>query len=165
MSSSSKASAAPAAKPLDFGSEPDEHPKRRLLISAPDPDVLDTYAALLATHGFETFRGPLEFTALNTAKVEVSAVVLVGMRGTESTAISQVGTMRTSPNEQARNTPALLLGSSHQKLILAWESGIDGFLLLPVDLSDVVDTVNDIVARPLAERVPHRRNQLAQLNQ
>lgn len=138
--------------------------RRRLLISAPDPDVLDTYASLLSTHGFETFRGPLEFTALNTTKVEVAAVVLVGMGSTDGTAISQVEAMRGSQSAQARNTPALLLGSSEQKLLLAWESGIDAFLPLPVDLTDVIAAIDEIVARPVDERAAYRRSALAQLN-
>ena len=139
--------------------------RRRLLISGPGADTLDTYASLLSTHGFETFRGPLEFTALNASKVEVAAVLLVGIGSTGDTAVAQVKAMRDSSSLQARDTPALLLGSSELNLALAWKSGIDGFLELPVELNDVVAAVNEIVERPTSERYAFRQAQLSKFSQ
>ncbi|MBK5223175.1 MAG: response regulator transcription factor [Acidimicrobiia bacterium] len=138
----------------------DEPPSGSILIAATDPDARATYAAVLATRGFEAAECELADAGTVTSGTKYGCTVVVGTGADENTAITQISHMRNSEHQQVRRTAVLLLVPSARNQIYAWESGIDGFLVLPAHVDDLVADVRAILARPRLERFNHRQAML-----
>ena len=141
--------------------EKDGGAPRRLLIAATSDHVRDTYGGLLAAAGFDTVSCALAAAATAANEEHVGCAVLVGTGPDEGAAIAHVDEMRHSDHQHVRRTAVLLLASSARNQIFACESGIDGLVVLPAHLEDIVAAVQDILARPRLERYDHRQAMLA----
>jgi DNA-binding NarL/FixJ family response regulator len=68
--------------------------------------------------------------------------------------------MRHSDHTHVRRTAAVMLASSRNKQIFAWETGIDGFIVMPAEATEIVTAIEDVLARPRLERYNHRQAML-----
>lgn len=139
----------------------DGPPPRRLLIAGTDEAPCDVYANVLATFGFETESTPLSGMLNALRDTLYGCVVLVATGGTESSALKQLDAMRHSDHTHVRRTAAVMLASSKSRRIFAWESGVDGFLVMPAEATEIVACIEDVLARPRLERYNHRQEMLA----
>lgn len=136
-------------------------PPRRLLIAANQADARKTYVALLRTAGFDSVACELGAAPATAAETHVGVALLVGTGADEGTAIKAVDDMRHSDHQQVRRTAALLLASSGRNRIYAWETGIDGFVVMPAHLDQIVREVEEILVRPRLSRYDHRQAMIA----
>jgi DNA-binding response OmpR family regulator len=136
-------------------------PPRRLLIAGTDEAPCEVYAGVLGSYGFETESAPLSSLVPALRDTVYGCVVLLASGGTESTALKQLDAMRHSDHTHVRRTAAVMLASSKSKRLFAWESGVDGFIVMPAEASEIVECIEDVLARPRLERYNHRQAMLA----
>jgi hypothetical protein len=91
--------------------------------------------------------------------------VLVGTGQDEGGAIKTVDDMRQSEQQQVRRTAALLLTSSSRNRMFAWETGIDGLVVMPSHLDAIVAEIESILARPRLSRYEYRQAMVEQARQ
>jgi hypothetical protein len=144
------------AEPTDDGPPP-----RRLLIAGNDEAPCEVYAGVLASYGFETESTPLSGLVPVLRDTVYGCVVLLATGGAESTALKQLDAMRHSDHTHVRRTAAIMLASSKNKRLFAWESGVDGFVIMPAEAAEIVECIEDVLARPRLERYNHRQAMLA----
>jgi len=149
-------------RPRAGGAGNDEAPPpRRLLIAANQADARETYVGLLRAAGFDSVDCELGAAVARAADTHGGVALLVGTGTDEGTAIKVVDDMRHSDHQQVRRTAALLLASSGRNRIYAWETGIDGFVVMPVHLDQIVGEIEAILTRPRLSRYDHRQAMIA----
>ena len=139
----------------------DGPPPRRLLIAGTDEAPCEVYAGVLASYDFDTTTSPLSELVPTLRDTLYGCAVLVATGGTESSALKQLDAMRHSDHTHVRRTAAVMLASSKRKRLFAWESGVDGFIVMPAEAADIVSCIEDVLARPRLERYNHRQAMLA----
>ena len=144
------------AEPTDDGPPP-----RRLLIAGNDEAPCEVYAGVLGSYGFETETTPLSGLIPVLRDTVYGCVVLIAAAGSESTALKQLDAMRHSDHTHVRRTAAVMLASTKSKRLFAWESGVDGFIVMPAEATEIVECIEDVLARPRLERYNHRQAMLA----
>jgi DNA-binding NtrC family response regulator len=140
----------------------DGPPPRRLLIAGGDEAACEVYAGVLATYGFETASTALPNVVTELRDTLYGCAVLVGTDGAESSAMKQLDAIRQSDHTHVRRTAVVLLTSSKSRQMFAWETGIDGFIVMPAEAADIVAAIEDVLARPRLERYNHRQAMLQQ---
>lgn len=140
----------------------DGPPPRRLLIAGTDEAACQVYAGLLATFDFETGATPLANVVPELRDTLHGCAVLVGTGGAESTALKALDAIRHSDHTHVRRTAVVLLASGTNRRMFAWEAGIDGFVVMPADATDIATTIDEVLARPRLERYNHRQAMLAE---
>lgn len=139
----------------------DGPPPRRLLVAGVDEAPCEVYAGVLASYGFETESAPLSGLIPILRESVYGCVVILAAGGAESTALKQLDAMRHSDHTHVRRTAAVMLASSKSKRLFAWESGVDGFIIMPAEAAEIVECIEDVLARPRLERYNHRQAMLA----
>jgi DNA-binding response OmpR family regulator len=145
----------------DGETQDDGPPPRRLLIAGNDEAPCEVYAGVLASYGFETESAPLGGLVPALHETVYGCVVLLATGGAESTALKQLDAMRHSDHTHVRRTAAVMLATSRSKRLFAWESGVDGFIVMPAEATEIVECIEDVLARPRLERYNHRQAMLA----
>lgn len=136
-------------------------PPRRLLIAGTDEAPCEVYAGVLGSYGFETVTAPLSGLVPALRDTVFGCVVLLATGGGDSTALKQLDAMRHSDHTHVRRTAAVMLASSKSKRLFAWESGVDGFIVMPAEAAEIVECIEDVLARPRLERYNHRQAMLS----
>lgn len=139
----------------------DGPPPRRVLIAGSDQAACEVYAGVLATYDFDTDSVPLPDVLSELRDTLYGCAVLVGTEGAESSAFKQLDLIRHSDHTHVRRTAVVLLAASKARQMFAWEAGIDGFVVMPADVTDIVSAIEDVLARPRLERYNHRQAMLA----
>lgn len=140
-------------------------PPRRIFVAGSDDAACTVYADVLATFGFETECGSFDTLVPTLRDRLVGCAVVVGTDTAESSALKQVDAMRHSDHTQVRRTAIVLLTSSRNRQLFAWESGIDGFIVMPAQADEIAAEVDTVLARPRLERYNHRQAVLDGLKQ
>lgn len=138
----------------------DGPPPRRILIAGSDEAACEVYAGVLATFDFETAAAPLPNVVTELRDTLFGCALLVGTDGAESTALKQLDAIRHSDHTHVRRTAVVLLASGKTRQMFAWEAGIDGFVVMPAEVTDIVTAVEEVLARPRLERYNHRQAML-----
>jgi CheY-like chemotaxis protein len=138
----------------------DGPPPRRILVAGSEEAVCEVYAGVLATFGFETAAAPLPSVVTELRDTLYGCAVLVGTSGSESTAMKQLDAIRHSDHTHVRRTAVVLLASNKNRQLFAWETGIDGFIVMPADAADIATAIEEVLARPRLERYNHRQAML-----
>jgi DNA-binding NtrC family response regulator len=138
----------------------DGPPPRRILVAGAEESVCEVYAGVLAAFDFETATTPLGDVVSELRETLYGCAVLVGTTGSESTALKQLDAIRHSDHTHVRRTAVVLLASNNNRRMFAWESGIDGFVVMPADVADIATAIDEVLARPRLERYNHRQAML-----
>ncbi len=138
----------------------DGPPPRRILVAGSDEAACEIYSNVLATYDFETAATPLPNVVTELRDTLYGCALLVGTDGAESSALKQLDSIRHSDHTHVRRTAVVLLASSRSRQMFAWEAGIDGFVVMPAEVTDIITAVEEVLARPRLERYNHRQAML-----
>jgi DNA-binding NtrC family response regulator len=86
-----------------------------------------------------------------------TAVVLDVSDGGSGANLKALDAIRHHADPAVANTRVVLIAGSGASATFSWQAGIDGFLARPFHADDLVTTVTEVLARPEADRKPHRR--------
>jgi DNA-binding response OmpR family regulator len=89
------------------------------------------------------------------------AVVLDMTRGGIGSSLRILDVLRSHDDHRISTTRVVLCGSSRRNRAFSFQSGADGFVVRPFHLQDLIDEVNEAVARPHEARARHRRDEIA----
>lgn len=71
--------------------------------------------------------------------------------------------VRNHADEAVAGARVILVAASSSNEMFSWQAGIDAFLKRPFHADELVATVQDVIARPDAERAGHRRAMIEQI--
>ncbi|MGY6500096.1 MAG: hypothetical protein ACXIVQ_04235 [Acidimicrobiales bacterium] len=120
---------------------------------------------MLATFGFEAECGSFDTLVPTLRDNLFGCAVIVGTETAESSALKQVDAVRHSDHTQVRRTAIVLLTSNRARQLFAWESGVDGFVVMPAQADELAAELDTVLARPRLERYNHRQAMLDQIKQ
>lgn len=141
--------------------EPADPP--RVLVVADRPDVGELLRRLLgrAGHEVEVVGDVIELGDVLVVGRPVDCIVVDVVTGGPGGALKVLDTIRNHRDRTVADTPAVLLAEQGAPTALGWQAGADELLVRPFPAEALLDAVGRAMARPSAEREPHRRRQAA----
>lgn len=141
-------------------SRSDQAGPTRILVVDDDPNGRELIARILESAGWKADRCSSEGEALvqlGAAQPPYKAVVVDFTSGTTSS-VQLLGAIR--GRDEIAGLPVVLLTTSTDGQVFAWQSGVDGFLVRPFHADDLINEVYAVLSRTPSEREEYRTEKL-----
>jgi len=129
----------------------------RVLVVNDDFDAAEVLARAIAAQGYDVRRAHDHDGAVATIVTDrFDAAVLDLSRGGASANNRLLDAIRASSEDAAQAVRVVVIGPSPSAAVACWQRGVDGYLVRPFHIRDLMAMLVDVVTRSEDERAAHR---------
>lgn len=133
-----------------------------LLLVCDEPEVAELAVRALAARGHTIERATTvqEAEALVAMQQPPFDAVLIDLVAGTTEALKVLDKIRGQTDEQLARTPAIISAWKEENRLFSWQSGVDGFVVRPYHVDELLDLVEGAIARSEDERQRFRSEQM-----
>lgn len=142
-----------------------EGPERRgpsaVLVVNEDASARDLLVRFLSQAGFTVEGASGDNDALGKMVNGLPRCVILDMQaGGVGSSLKILDRIRTHADRRVNSARVVLCAPNPKNRSFSFQSGADAFVVRPFHLNDLIEQVNEVIARPQDERARHRRDKI-----
>ena len=132
-----------------------------ILVVNDDPGACELLVRLLTRAGHDVERAANHDQAMGRLSVgRIDCVVLDLATGGIGQNLKLLDLIRSSVTKSIAGVRVVLVAQQSSNRMFSWQAGIDAFIARPFHADELIEQINEVLARPEAERERHRRREL-----
>jgi two-component system alkaline phosphatase synthesis response regulator PhoP len=132
----------------------------KVVVVNDDDDACELLCRILEREGYIADRAETQEQALaQVGFLRPQCVILDLATGGIGQNLKLLDMIRSNPDSGVAVTRCLLVAQGTSNQMFSWQAGIDAFLVRPFHADELLRLLDEVIARPEAERPRHRRQQ------